>query len=123
MYLREENRVLKEALRGATGKSRIALTVEQRRRLAAKGKALTPAEREECCQIVRDPSSGAIVCPMSSVEQARAQPAEGAALSCQRFASRSSVSASGQDKLKLAASVRSIRTCSSGGFPRHIVRK
>jgi len=26
---------------------------EQRRRLATKGKALTPAEREECCQIVR----------------------------------------------------------------------
>jgi hypothetical protein len=53
VYLREENRALKEALRAATGKSRISLTVEQRRRLAAKGKALTPAEREECCQIVR----------------------------------------------------------------------
>ena len=52
-YLREENRVLKEALRAATGKKRIPLSDEQRRRLAAKGKALTPAEREECCQIVR----------------------------------------------------------------------
>jgi transposase len=52
-YLREENRVLKEALRAATGKTRIALSDEQRRHLAAKGKALTPAEREECCQIVR----------------------------------------------------------------------
>jgi transposase len=52
-YLREENRVLKEALRAATGKSRIPLTDEQRRRLATKGKALTPAERDECCQIVR----------------------------------------------------------------------
>jgi len=52
-YLREENRVLKEAIRAATGKTRIPLTDEQRRRLAAKGKALTPAEREECCQIVR----------------------------------------------------------------------
>jgi transposase len=52
-YLREENRVLKEALRAATGKSRIPLTDEQRRRLATKGRALTPAEREECCQIVR----------------------------------------------------------------------
>ena len=52
-YLQEENRVLEEALRSATGKPRIALTNEQRRRLATKGKALTPAEREECCQIVR----------------------------------------------------------------------
>jgi putative transposase len=52
-YLREENRVLKEALRAATGKSQIPLTDRQRRRLASKGKALTPAEREECCQIVR----------------------------------------------------------------------
>jgi len=52
-YLREENRVLKEALRAATCKSRIPLTNEQRRRLATKGKALTPEEREECCQIVR----------------------------------------------------------------------
>jgi transposase len=52
-YLREENRVLKEALRAATGKTRVALTNEQRRSLATKGKALTPAEREECCQIVR----------------------------------------------------------------------
>ena len=52
-YLREENRVLKEALRAATGKTRIPLSSEQRRRLATKGKALTPAEREECCQIVR----------------------------------------------------------------------
>jgi len=52
-YLREENRVLKEAIRAATGKTRIPLTDEQRRRLATKGKALTPAEREECCQVVR----------------------------------------------------------------------
>ena len=52
-YLREENRVLKDALHAATGKSRIPLTNEQRRRLATKGRALTPAEREECCQIVR----------------------------------------------------------------------
>jgi putative transposase len=52
-YLREENRVLKDALLAATGKSRIPLTDDQRRRLATKGKALTPAEREECCQIVR----------------------------------------------------------------------
>jgi len=52
-YLQEENRVLKDAFRAATGKTRIDLTDEQRRRLATKGKALTPAEREECCQIVR----------------------------------------------------------------------
>ncbi len=37
-YLREENRVLKEALRAATGKSRIALTLEQRRRLQPKAR-------------------------------------------------------------------------------------
>ena len=51
-YLREENRVLKEALQAATGKTQIPLTDDQRRRLAAKGKALTPTEREECCRIV-----------------------------------------------------------------------
>jgi hypothetical protein len=52
-YLQEENRVLKEALRAASGKSRIPLTDDQRRRLATKGKTLTPAEREECSLIVR----------------------------------------------------------------------
>jgi hypothetical protein len=52
-YPREENRVLKEALRVATGKNRIPLTNEQRQRLATKGRALTPAERQQCCQIVR----------------------------------------------------------------------
>jgi hypothetical protein len=36
--LSEENRVLKEALRAATDKIRIALAHEQRRRLATKGK-------------------------------------------------------------------------------------
>ena len=41
-YLREENRILKEALQAATGKTQIPLTNEQRRRLASKGKALTP---------------------------------------------------------------------------------
>ena len=39
-YLLEENRVLKEALQAATGRSRVPLTNEQRRRLATKGKAL-----------------------------------------------------------------------------------
>jgi putative transposase len=52
-YLQEEVRVLREALATATGKSRISFTPEQRRRLAIKGKALTPDEREACCQIVR----------------------------------------------------------------------
>ena len=52
-YLQEEVRVLRETLATATGKSRISFTPEQRRRLAIKGKALTPAEREACCQIVR----------------------------------------------------------------------
>jgi hypothetical protein len=36
-YLREEVLVLKEALATATGKTRIALSIEQRRRLALKG--------------------------------------------------------------------------------------
>ncbi len=52
-YLQEEVRVLQEALASATGKTKIAFTPDQRRRLALKGKALTPDERESCCQIVR----------------------------------------------------------------------
>jgi|HubBroStandDraft_1064217.scaffolds.fasta_scaffold00880_1 hypothetical protein len=52
-YLQEEVRVLKEALAAATGKTRIDLSAEQRRRLAMKGKALTAEERRVCCQIVR----------------------------------------------------------------------
>jgi hypothetical protein len=40
-YLREEVLVLKEALAAATGKTRIDLSAEQRRRLALKGKELT----------------------------------------------------------------------------------
>jgi putative transposase len=52
-YLQEEVRVLKEALATATGKTRVAFTPEQRRRLALKGKQLTPEERDTCCQIVR----------------------------------------------------------------------
>jgi len=31
----------------------MAFTPDQRRRLAIKGKALTPEERRDCCQIVR----------------------------------------------------------------------
>jgi putative transposase len=52
-YLQQEVRVLKEALTAATGKTRIDLSAEQRRRLALKGKALTAEERRACCQIVR----------------------------------------------------------------------
>jgi hypothetical protein len=52
-YLQEEVRVLKEALAVATGKTRIRFTAEQRRRLAIRGKTLTPAERTACCQVVR----------------------------------------------------------------------
>ena len=52
-YVQEEVRVLEEALAAATGNSRLPLTNDQRRRLAVKGKALTPEERESCCQLVR----------------------------------------------------------------------
>jgi putative transposase len=52
-YLLEEVRVLKESLRAATGTTRIRFSPEQRRRLARKGKLLTPEERRSCCQIVR----------------------------------------------------------------------
>ena len=52
-YLQEEVRVLKETLACLTGKKRLDFTVDQRRRLALKGKALTPEEREACCQLVR----------------------------------------------------------------------
>jgi hypothetical protein len=52
-YLQEEVPVLKEALVAATSKSPIAFTPEQRRRLARKGKALTPEKRRACCPIVR----------------------------------------------------------------------
>ncbi len=52
-YLMEEVRVLREVYTETTGRQRIPFTPEQRRRLAIKGKALTPEEREECCQLVR----------------------------------------------------------------------
>ena len=52
-YLLEEVRVLREVYAATTGRKRISFTDEQRRRLAIKGKALTPEEREGCCQLVR----------------------------------------------------------------------
>lgn len=52
-YLLEEVRVLREVYAETTGRERISFTDEQRRRLAVKGKALTPEEREGCCQVVR----------------------------------------------------------------------
>jgi hypothetical protein len=51
--LLEEVRVLGEVYTAATGRKRTSLTDEQRFRLAIKGKALTPEERQDCCQIVR----------------------------------------------------------------------
>ena len=44
---------LKDTLATSTGKSQIAFTAEQRRRLALKGKELTAEERRACYQIVR----------------------------------------------------------------------
>jgi len=52
-FLLEEVRVLREVYTESTGRKRIPFTDDQRRRLAIKGKALTPEEREGCCQIVR----------------------------------------------------------------------
>ncbi len=52
-YTREEVRVLREVLVSSTGKRQVRLTDEQRRRLAVKGKELSPGERRECCQIVK----------------------------------------------------------------------
>jgi transposase InsO family protein len=52
-YLMEEVRILRETYAEATGQKRIAFTDDQRRRLAVKGKALTPEERKQCYQIVQ----------------------------------------------------------------------
>jgi transposase len=52
-YKTEEVLVLKEILRTVTGKARIDFNDGQRKRLAIKGKELTPKEREECCELVR----------------------------------------------------------------------
>ena len=52
-YLQEEVRALKELLAAETGRTRVMFTPDQRRRLALKGKALTPEDRKACCQIVR----------------------------------------------------------------------
>ena len=52
-YMQEEIQVLIEALAAKTGSQRITFTAEQRRRLAMKGKRLTPKERRACCQIVK----------------------------------------------------------------------
>jgi hypothetical protein len=52
-YLQEEVRALREILMAKTGRPRITFTDDQRRRLALKGKILTPEGRRSCCQIVR----------------------------------------------------------------------
>jgi phage host-nuclease inhibitor protein Gam len=61
-YAQEEVRTLKEALAAATETERIRFTDEQRRRLAVKGKALTPRERAAACQIVRPETILGLVC-------------------------------------------------------------
>ena len=50
----EEVRSLKETPAITRGRRRIQLTGRQCRRLAIKGKALTPDERGSCCELVRD---------------------------------------------------------------------
>ena len=52
-YALEEVRVLKDVVKTSTGTSRISFTADHRRRLALKGKELTPDERRTCCQLVR----------------------------------------------------------------------
>ena len=52
-YVDEERRILQEQLDAATGGRKISFTAEQRRRLAAAGKQLTPDERRRCCQLVK----------------------------------------------------------------------
>jgi integrase len=53
VVLAGEVRVLKELLAADTGRARMISTPDQRRRLALKGKALTPEDCKACCQIVR----------------------------------------------------------------------
>ena len=52
-YTQKEVRVLKEIVAVLTGNARLSFTADQRRRLAVAGKALSPEEREKCCQIVK----------------------------------------------------------------------
>ena len=51
-YRQEEVRILKEILAATTGQRRVVFSDKQRRRLAVKGKQLTPEERRECCELV-----------------------------------------------------------------------
>lgn len=48
----EEVRILNEILAATTGQRRVVFSDKQRRRLAVKGKELTPEERRECCELV-----------------------------------------------------------------------
>ena len=52
-YTQEEVRVLKEIVAAPTGNGRLSFTADQRRRLAAAGKALSPEARKKCCQSVK----------------------------------------------------------------------
>jgi hypothetical protein len=70
-YLREENRVLKEALHAATGKSRIPLTNEQRRRLA------TPSASSAPFGTWSSSSSNSAPAPYTSLASALIQTAPG----------------------------------------------
>ena len=65
-YLQEEVRILKELLAAETGGARMAFTPDQRRRLALKGKALTPEDRKALCSVGRNaqhlvPSEGSVL--------------------------------------------------------------
>ena len=63
-YLREENRVLKEQLGG----KRLRLTDDQRRRLAAKGKALGRRALKEIASIVTPDTHTSLASPADSTE-------------------------------------------------------
>ena len=52
-YVEEERRVLQEQLDALTGGKKVSFTADQRRRLAAAGKAFTPDERRKCCHLVK----------------------------------------------------------------------
>ena len=52
-YMLEEQRILLELFHSTTGRRRLPLTADRRRRLAVKDKELTAKERKACCHIVR----------------------------------------------------------------------
>jgi hypothetical protein len=52
-YVEEERRILREQLDAAMGGKRLSFSADQRRRLAAAGRLLTPAERRNYCHLVK----------------------------------------------------------------------